>query len=66
MGFNFLGEDRSSAVRLYLWKGTLHGAGADGFLPSRKAMWSVLLNADPSLVFPPAHPVSACWGSWLV
>lgn len=62
-GFNFLGDDKSSGERLDLLKGVLHGTGADGLLPSRKATWFVLLSAAPSLVFP---PVSACWLSWLV
>lgn len=46
-GFNFLGDDKSSGQRLDLLKGMLHGTGADGLLPSRKATWSVLLSAAP-------------------
>lgn len=62
-GFNFLGEDKSSGERLHLLKGMLHGTGAGGLLPSRKATWSVLLSAAPSLVFPPALPAGSL--GWL-
>lgn len=47
-------------------KSVLHGTGADGLLPSRKASWSVLLSFAPPLVFLPAHPVPASCLSWRV